>query len=110
MTSPGCVDNNNLVLYTAKTIPECKSLCDARADCLGFEYGVDHGSSNTQYAPGDCQLTGPDTDTTGCDGQDFNLDFYLKGGHCGQCFANYNRVARRKDHYAGIGAYVAPMA
>jgi len=75
--SPGCVTEGNFVLYKEKTVPECEALCDARSDCLAFEYGVDHGGLSTRYDPNDCQLNYL-ADNLGCDGKSANLDLYIK--------------------------------
>ena len=73
-----CVKGHNLIKYSGKTVPECKQLCNQRADCLAFEFGVDHGGSSTTYKPGDCQLQSS-ADASDCDGKVTNLDLYVKG-------------------------------
>jgi len=75
--SPGCVTGNNIVLYSDKTVDECKALCNAEPTCLAFEYGVDHGGLSTLYDPGDCHLQSS-ADESGCDGAYYNLDLYKK--------------------------------
>ena len=54
--SPGCVNGNNLEMFTGKSVESCKAICDERNDCLGFEFGV--GGGNGNYAAGDCQISG----------------------------------------------------
>ena len=68
----------NLDLYEDKSIEECKTLCSARSDCYSFEYGVKHGGSNTLYKPRICHLQSS-TYKADCDGNDLNLDLYVKG-------------------------------
>jgi len=75
-TAPGCVNGNNIIKYTGKTVSECEALCVGYgAGCVGFEFGVDYGGSG--YVPGDCQLSSS-ADTTGCGGTQNNLDFYAR--------------------------------
>lgn len=73
-----CVSGHNLDKYEDKTVAECKELCDASKDCLGFEYGMTYEGSSAAYQPRDCQLSNG-VDTTDCNGVYFNLDFYKKG-------------------------------
>ena len=74
--SQACVNGENIILYTSKSVEECKGLCDAYGTgCMGFEYGVAHGGGGSGYSPGDCQLSSG-TSTSGCDGAYANLDFY----------------------------------
>lgn len=75
-TANACVSGHNIKKYSNKTVNECILLCNAREDCLGVEYGVYHGSDNTDYKPRDCQLSSG-FDTKGCPPK-FNLDFYKK--------------------------------
>ena len=70
-----CVLDENIKKYTGKTVEECMQICIDTKDCVGFEYGVDYGGSG--YEDGDCQPQSG-TDTDGCDGADYNLDFYEK--------------------------------
>jgi len=72
-----CVSGNNLQLYRETSIQECATLCDKEAECLAFEYGVNHGGSVETYKPGDCQ-TQSSANFAGCDGKTYNLDLYLK--------------------------------
>jgi hypothetical protein len=81
LTTPGCVNGNNLESHDGRTVEECTSLCNQLETCRGFEYGVDHGvGSSYGFAPGLCQLSGPSVNTNGCDGFNAGLDFYTKTG------------------------------
>ena len=57
-------------------VAECQQHCLATDGCIGFEYGVDHGGSNTNYPAGSC-FPQDSVDTTGCDGVMMNLDVYV---------------------------------
>jgi len=72
----GCVNNNNIQLYKDQSVEECATLCNAREDCYGFEYGVAYGGKGA-YKARDCQLQSS-ADTSNCDGAHHNLDFYKK--------------------------------
>lgn len=74
-----CINGENIIKYTGKTIKECSDLCDLNSDCLAFEYGVDHGT-NGGYDAKDCQLQSASGENDSCDGQDWNLDLYVKKG------------------------------
>jgi len=75
--SQHCVIRSNIALYKGKTVQECAAICDGLTRCAGFEFGVYHGGSSTFYSPGDCQPNYA-SDSRGCDGARFNLDFYVK--------------------------------
>jgi len=72
-----CVLKSNIQLYKDKSIDECAMLCNDDAECLAFEYGVNHGGGGWRYKPGDCQ-TQSSADFTRCNGQANNLDLYIK--------------------------------
>ena len=72
-----CVSGYNIIKHTEKTKMECAELCNNNQDCLSFEYFKNHEGSEDRYTYGDCILNS-NTDTTGCDGEDFNLDLYTK--------------------------------
>ena len=74
--SRSCVNGNNIVKYTGKSVSSCKDLCSARPDCFAFEYGVSYDGSGP-YEPKDCQLKSS-SDKTGCDGSYYNLDLYIR--------------------------------
>merc|ERR1712226_1520095 len=72
---PGAISGRNIILHHGTSVGQWAALCNADANCLAFEYGVDYGTSNS-YKPGDCQLqsaSGPVIDGTG-----YNLDLYVK--------------------------------
>jgi hypothetical protein len=76
--SPGCVWGNNYVQKsTGISVEDCAALCDADANCLAFEYGVDHGGCADIWQTSDCQLNSGAT-VTSCNGASFNLDLYVK--------------------------------
>ena len=77
LTSPGCVHSSNIYLYTGQTAAQCQQLC--------INYGTSCVDSNVcgswwvrearAVSPsGDCQLQSS-ADTTGCNGDYYNLDF-----------------------------------
>ena len=66
--------------YEDYTRDQCAEECNSDDECLGFEYGVNHGGSSSSYNPRDCQLSSGAT-MTGCDGFDNNLDFCVKDGN-----------------------------
>jgi subtilisin-like proprotein convertase family protein len=72
-----CANDGNLERHTDKTVEECKALCEADNDCVGFEYGVDYSGDAGTYQPGDCQLSSS-VDMSNCDGAANNLDFYIR--------------------------------
>jgi len=72
-----CVNGYNIVKYADKSITECANLCNSIDNCLGFEYGVDHGGIYDRYNPRDCQPQSS-SNTAGCPGVNFNLDFYKR--------------------------------
>jgi len=72
-----CVNGYNIVKYADKSITECANLCNSIDNCLGFEYGVDHGGIYDRYNPRDCQPQSS-SNTAGCPGVDWNLDFYKR--------------------------------
>jgi len=72
-----CVNGYNIVRYADKSITECADLCDTIYNCLGFEYGVDHGIVTDRYNPRDCQPQSS-SNTAGCNGVYWNLDFYKR--------------------------------
>jgi len=72
----GCVGGHNIILYHDKTIPECAALCNARDDCVAFEYGVDYDGAG-KYKGQDCQLQ-DSANYERCDGTHHNLDLYIK--------------------------------
>ena len=75
----GCVNGKNIKRYKNKTVEECGKLCDDYGSgCKGFEYGVAYGGRKSNYKPGDCQLQSG-SNTRGCSGSSYNLDFYKKG-------------------------------
>ena len=87
-TPKGCVDGENLILHSGRSVDECKTLCNDYGDaCKGFEFGVDYGGGG-KYKSGDCQLqssadqSSPNPPPKGregkCDGSYHNLDFYTK--------------------------------
>ena len=70
-----CVTGYNIIKYTDYSKEQCAEACNAHgAECLGFEFGNDHGGSSSTYAVGDCQLQSS-IDTEDCDGANANLDF-----------------------------------
>ena len=74
----GCVHGSNINYYNDLSIQECAVICNNNPLCLGFEYGVDHGSTaGDAYGARDC-TTQNSADYENCDGARFNLDFYLK--------------------------------
>eukprot|EP00931_Biecheleriopsis_adriatica_P103994 TRINITY_DN7875_c2_g1_i1.p1 TRINITY_DN7875_c2_g1~~TRINITY_DN7875_c2_g1_i1.p1 ORF type:complete len:981 (-),score=88.04 TRINITY_DN7875_c2_g1_i1:99-2981(-) len=76
-----CVAGHNIVLYTGKTVEECKTICtDYGSSCMGFEFGVAYGGAGG-YNPGDCQLSSSATSIIhGCFEQyGYSLDFYKRG-------------------------------
>jgi len=75
-TVKACVKRSNIKLYREKTVDECATLCDARDDCRGFEYGVDYGGTGIMQA-GHCRLNSS-SDTSRCNGEKNNQDFYAK--------------------------------
>jgi hypothetical protein len=65
-------------IQAAKSVSECGALCAADESCAGFEYGVQYGGAGlptVNFQPNDCMLSDV-SDTTGCDGEQYNLDFY----------------------------------
>jgi len=78
----GCVSGANIVLEKDQTIEECADLCDQNSDCLAFEYGVDHDGVHGHYEKKDCQLQSSYDPDEICDGQDWNLDLYVKKADC----------------------------
>ena len=75
--SKSCVNGNNIIKYEDYTREQCADACNADEECKGFEYGVNHGGSATDYNPRDCQLQSS-ADMDGCDGAYHNLDFCVK--------------------------------
>ena len=75
--SKSCVNGNNIIKYEDYTRDQCADACNADEECEGFEYGVNHGGSATDYNPRDCQLQSS-ADMDGCDGAYHNLDFCVK--------------------------------
>jgi len=74
--SPGCVRGSNIRRVRSKSVEACKSICAVTPNCVGFEYGVNHGGARKHYRVGDCQLN-TWTKTDNCDGHYNNLDFYI---------------------------------
>jgi hypothetical protein len=75
--SPGCVIQSNIRLIPNQSIQQCAAACNADANCVAFEYGVNHNGPSTLYSPTDCQLQN-NANWRGCDGSRFNLDLYIK--------------------------------
>ena len=71
------MNGNNIIKYEDYTREQCADACNADEECEGFEYGVNHGGSATDYNPRDCQLQSS-ADMDGCDGAYHNLDFCVK--------------------------------
>jgi len=76
LISPGCVFGGNIIMHPGKSVESCAALCDAHADCVAFEFGVDYGGDG-KYVPGDCQLQSY-SGYENCDGTHYNLDLYVK--------------------------------
>ena len=74
-----CVVGNNIILHHDKSVSECAALCNGHNDCVAFEYGVNYGGTIGNYSPRDCQLQNS-ADYEGCNGEDYNLDLYIKSG------------------------------
>ena len=74
-TERACVDGQNIQLFNDKSVSECEQICLSFEKCVGFEYGMAYGGSSGSYQPRDCQPQSS-TDTSGCDGTGYNLDFY----------------------------------
>jgi hypothetical protein len=76
----GCVLANNIKTYKDKKLSECAQICDDDSNCLAFEYGMPYGGSLGKqygYGPGSC-LPQSSTNTSTCDGADYNFDLYFK--------------------------------
>lgn len=71
----GCVNGENIVKYELKTVTECAALCDETEGCKGFEYGIEYREDG-EYKNYDCQLSSS-ADMSGCNGEEYNLDFYM---------------------------------
>ena len=84
-----CVSGANIpgTQILGTTVAQCQQHCLDTDGCVGFEYGVDHGGSNTNYPPGSC-FPQASADSAGCDGVLMNLDLYLLDSPCNG--ANYN--------------------
>jgi len=76
--SPDCDRAQELQVIHNMDVTECAALCDAATDppCDGFEYGVNHGGSKTNWEPRDCILILDVASDADCG--DYNLDYYHK--------------------------------
>lgn len=73
-----CVTGYNIIKYDNYNKDQCAQACNNYGpDCKGFEFGTDHGGSQTTYSTGDCQLQSGNN-IEDCDGADANLDFCLR--------------------------------
>lgn len=81
LISPGCVSMSEFRighLAGPNSVESCASLCDARADCLAFGFGVYHGGTSRKHVhPQDCSLHNAVPDGT-CNGTHHNVDAYVK--------------------------------
>ena len=75
-----CVHGHNVRQFHEKTVDECKVLCDAEPNCEAFEYSVWYGGNNP-YTPRECTLQNGN-DPIGCNGEQFNMDLYVKNASC----------------------------
>ena len=73
-----CVNHHNIEDYDGKSVDECASLCFIHDSCVAFEYRVDHGGSKIK-PDGHCSLQS-NSDRSGCDGTEWNMDLYVKKG------------------------------
>jgi len=71
----GCVRAHNIATFDGLTRDGCAVECNKQAGCQAFEYGAPYGGS--PYEPGVCILNDA-SDTTDCDGEEVNLDLYLR--------------------------------
>ena len=66
------------------SLEECKNKCDEREGCLAIEYGRNYGGEGGREE-GDCLLQG-DTDSSNCNGANWNVDLYVKDCGMDYCF------------------------